>query len=100
MTHLALHILRIILPVYLTGWCLTLNPKGSVADLRGQAILQVQQARLTHVLDLCASLTDDGSLEPHASTRVPTEDGERTGTSATRAAKLLFGLYVASGAVL
>ena len=91
-TYLALHVLRIVLPVDVTCWSLTLHSKCRVAHLCRQSILQIQEARLANVLDLCACLADDGCFEAHAGARVPAEDGERTRACATRPTELLLRL--------
>ena len=63
-----------------------------VSNLRGQAILQVEQTRLADVLDLRTSLTDHGRLETHAISRVPAKDREWPSARSTFAPKFLFGL--------
>lgn len=89
-THLPLHILRIILPINLARRRLILQLQRRIPNLRGQPILQIQETRLADILNLCASLADDGSLVTHACARVPAEDGEGASTGATRAAIFLF----------
>ena len=91
-TYLALHILRVVLPVHVACGCFVLQCQGCVSYLSGQAVLQIEQTRLADVLDLCASLTDDGRLEAHAVSRIPAEDCERSSTCPTFASEFLFRL--------
>ena len=63
-THLALHILRIVFSINFTCWSLRLDGQSSISRLNWQPKLQVQETRLTDVLDLCASLTDHCRLHP------------------------------------
>lgn len=51
-------------------------PKHGVAQLRGQAVLQVEKASLTDVFDLGASLADLRLLEAHPGARAPSEHSE------------------------
>lgn len=79
-THLALHILSIVLPVDLARRRVTLYSKSGIPNLGRQPVLEIQKTCLANILDLRAGLADDGSLVSHAGARVPAEDGERSGT--------------------
>jgi hypothetical protein len=81
--HLTLHVLSIILPVYITCRGFVLYTKRCVPNLRRQAILQVKQTSLAHVLHLGACLANHGGFEACALARIPAKDGKRTGTCAT-----------------
>ena len=48
--------------------------------LNGKTILQVKDASLARVLDLCTCLTNFGLLESHLCTGTPTENGKRPET--------------------
>ena len=82
-THLALHVLSVVLPVDFARWRVAYNSKGSIADLSGQSILEVKKTGLTDVLNLRAGLADDGGLVSHTGTRIPAEDREGPGTCPT-----------------
>lgn len=81
-SHLAFHVLCIILPVYVTSGGLALDCECGVAYLRWQAIFEIEKTRLADVLYFGTGLTDNGRFEAHANARVPTENGERSGTCA------------------
>lgn len=81
MTHLAFHILRVILSVYVAGGCIILKPQRSVSYLSWKTILEVKQAGLANVFYFCASLADDSSFESRTGARIPAEDCEGTCTS-------------------
>ena len=83
-THLTLHILGIVLAIDVAARRIVLDRQRRVAHLRRQAVLQIQEARLTHVLYLRAGLADDCRFESGARGRagVPAEDGERSSASA------------------
>ena len=91
-THFTIHILGIILPVDITARRLVLEGKGGVPDLCRKAILEVEQACLTYILDLSARLAYNCRFEAHARAGVPAEDGKGSITSTTRASELLLGL--------
>lgn len=92
MTHLSLHILCIIFPIYVTRRRFVLQSECSISDLCRQAVFQIKQTSLTDVLDLCAGLAYYSRLEPHACSWVPSEDGEGACAGTTRATEFLFGL--------
>ena len=82
-THLGLHILRIVLAVDITRRRIVYHAERRVANLSGKPVLEIEQTCLADVLDLRARLADDGGLEAHARAGIPAEDGEGSGTSST-----------------
>lgn len=88
--YLAVHILCIVLAVDVAARRLTLERERGVAHLRRKPVFEIQQACLTHVLYLCASLADYSGLEARARTRVPAENSERPGARTARTTVLLF----------
>ena len=40
--HLGLLILRVVLPVYITGWCLVLEAEGNVSNLSWKIVFQIE----------------------------------------------------------
>ena len=91
-TYFALQVLRVVLPVDLARRGLILDAERRVSHLRGQPVLEVEQTRLAHVLDLRARLANNRGFEAHARSRIPTEDRERSCTSPTGTAVLLLRL--------
>lgn len=73
---------------------LVLAPKSSIPHLRRQAILQVQQTRLAHALDLRAGRAHLGLFESAACSRVPPEDSEGPVADLAFVAELLLALRV------
>ena len=82
-THFRIHILRIILPVDIAVRRIRLVLQRRVAHLRRQAVLEVKQARLAHVLKLRARLADDSRLEACTGAGVPAENRERASAGTT-----------------
>lgn len=75
--YLALGVLNEVVAIELVGGHrANALAERSVADLRGQAVLKVEKARLAHILELGASLADLGLLVSTIVARLPAEDGE------------------------
>ena len=88
-TYLGFLILRVVLPVDVAGRGLVRDTECGVTDLCREVVLEIEEARLTHVARLCASLADDRRLEAHARARVPAEHGEWPGARSAFPSKLL-----------
>ena len=82
LTHLPIHILSIVLPVDIATRSLVLQRERRISNLGREAVLEVEETCLAHVLDFGAGLTNDGGLESHAGAWVPAEDGEWVSTGA------------------
>lgn len=67
-------VLRMVLAVDVARRRLGLDAEDRVADLGREAKLEVEEARLAHVLGLCAHGADLGLLVPRALTGEPLED--------------------------
>lgn len=91
-THLAFHILCIVLSVDFARGGLVLHSQGRVPDLSGKAILKIQQTCLANVLDLGAGLANYSSLVSHATARIPTKYCEWPRACTACSSELLFGL--------
>ena len=89
-THLALHILSIILSVYIAGRSFILQSQRRVSNLRRQTVFKIQQARLTDIFYFCTSLANNGGFESHALAWIPTEHGERPSTCTAGSSVFLF----------
>ena len=108
--HLRLEVLDIIfwreLRERRAGWQLTivdvrtrrlvLTTKSGIPHLRGQAILEVQETRLAHALDLRAGRAHLGLLEPPTRSRVPPEDSEWPVADLALVPELLLALQVSA----
>jgi hypothetical protein len=88
-TCLDLLILGVVLPVDIARGRLVRDAKCGVADLRREVVLEVEEARLTHVARLCTGLADHRRLETHARAGVPAENGERARARPTFSSELL-----------
>ena len=91
--HLGLLVLRIVLTVDIAGRRLVCDAERSIAHLRREVVLEVEEARLADVPRLGASLADDSCLEAHACAGVPAEDGKRTRARPAFTTELLLGLW-------
>ncbi|KAL1466081.1 hypothetical protein MTO96_026891 [Rhipicephalus appendiculatus] len=89
--HGALHVLRVVFLVDVRLGHVVTQAERVVAHLHRQAVVQVQQAGLAHVLELAARLTDFGLLEAHPAAGTPSEDGERARAYLALLAETLFG---------
>lgn len=88
-THLGFLVLRVVLSVDIARGGLVRDTERGVTDLRREVVLEVEEARLTHVARLCAGLADDRRLVAHARARVPAEHGEWPRARSALSSKLL-----------